>query len=106
LLKRWQFLLLSIMGALGLGLVVANVVLFTGNRAEQNDSSVRGQYIQQSQQLEPLYQSIIRKLAEISANTKDPQISQLLSSQGITVTVNPSKAPEGPAKLDDKGKGK
>jgi hypothetical protein len=105
-LKPWQFLLLSILASLGFGLVLLNVVLFTGNKAEQNDSSMRGQYIQQSQQLEPLYQSIIRKLAEISAKTNDPQISQLLTSQGITVTVNPSKASEVPAKLDDKGKGK
>jgi len=100
-LKQWQFMLLTALGLVSLALVVTNVVLFTGNRDAQTEFTNRAQYIQQSLQVEPLYQSIVRNLAEISAKTNDPQITQLLTAQGITVTVNPPQAPK-----DAQGKSK
>ena len=108
MLKQWQFTLLIALAVAALALVIANIVLFTGNREAQNEFSVRAQYIQQSQQLEPLYQGIVRNLAEISAKTNDPQITQLLTAQGITFTVNPPQAPAnaGTPQPDAKGKGK
>lgn len=105
MLKQWQFMLLTALALASLALVMTNIVLFTGNREAQNEFSTRAQYIQQSQQIEPLYQGIVRNLAEISAKTNDPQIGQLLASQGITFTVNPQAAPAEAAK-DTKGKGK
>lgn len=106
MLKQWQFMLLTALALASVVLVVTNIVLFTGNREAQNEFSTRAQYIQQSQQIEPLYQGIVRNLAEISAKTNDPQISQLLTSQGITFTVNQSQAAPGEAPKDGKGKGK
>jgi hypothetical protein len=107
LLKQWQFMLLTALAVVGLALAITNIVMFTGNREAQNEFSTRAQYIQQSLQLEPLYQGIVRNLAEISAKTNDPQITQLLTSQGITFSVNsPQQAPAGAPKVDDKGKGK
>lgn len=99
-------MLLTALALASVVLVVTNIVLFTGNREAQNEFSTRAQYIQQSQQIEPLYQGIVRNLAEISAKTNDPQISQLLTSQGITFTVNQSQAAPGEAPKDGKGKGK
>lgn len=103
MLKQWQFMLLTALGLVSLALVVTNIVLFTGNREVQNEFTARAQYIQQSQQLEQLYQGIVRNLAELSAKTGDPQIAQLLASQGITYTVNqpqqqPAEAPKGKGK--------
>ena len=108
MLKQWQFTLLTALAVAALALVIANIVLFTGNREAQNEFSTRAQYIQQSQQLEPLYQGIVRNLAEISAKTNDPQITQLLTAQGITFTVNPPQAPANAnaPQPDAKGKGK
>jgi hypothetical protein len=104
-LNQWQFRLLTALGVLSLALVITNIVLFTGNREAQNEFSTRAQYIQQSQQLEPLYQGIIRRLAEIAAKTNDAQITQLLTAQGITYTVNPPKDDAAP-KAERKGRGK
>ena len=104
-LKQWQFMLLTALAAISMVLVIANIVLFTGNREAQNEFSTRAQYIQQSQQIEPLYQGIVRNLAEVSAKTGDPQISQLLTSQGITFTVNQPQASEA-QKAEAKGKAK
>jgi hypothetical protein len=105
-LKSWQFKLLTGLGVVCLALVVANIVLFTGNRDGQNEFTARAQYIQQSQQLEPLYQGIVRNLAELSAKANDPQIGQLLASQGITFTVNQPQQQPAEAPKDAKGKGK
>ena len=108
MLKQWQFMLLTGLAVVSFALAVANIVLFTGNRESQNEFSTRAQYIQQSQQIEPLYQGIVRNLAEVSAKTNDPQISQLLTSQGITFTVNQPQpqAPAADAAKDAKGKAK
>lgn len=107
MLKQWQFMLLTGLAVVSFVLAAANIVLFTGNRESQNEFSTRAQYIQQSQQIEPLYQGIVRNLAEVSAKTGDPQISQLLTSQGITFTVNqPQQAPAAEAPKDAKGKAK
>jgi hypothetical protein len=97
--------LLNVLGIVAVALVAANIVLFAGNRDAQSEVATRTQYIQQSLQLEPLYQGIVRGLAEIAAKTSDPQISQLLTSHGITYTVNPPKKEAEPA-TDAKGKAK
>lgn len=104
-LNQWQFRLLTGLGLLSLALLVTNIVLFTGNREAQNEFSTRAQYIQQSQQIEPLYQGMVRNLAEIAAKTNDPQITQLLNAQGITFTVNPPNADSAP-NAERKGKAK
>jgi hypothetical protein len=103
-LKQWQFALLTGLALLLLLQVIANIVLFTRNREAQNEFATRAQYIQQTQQVEPLYQGIIRNLAEVSAKTGDPQISQLLKSQGITFTVTQAKGTEGAPKAAEQGK--
>jgi len=103
MLKKWQFMLLTALGLAALVLVLTNIVLFTGNREAQNEFSTHTQYIQQSLQLEPLYQGIVRNLAEIAATTNDPQIAQLLSSQGISYSVN---QPQQQAAADPAAKGK
>ena len=106
MLKHWQFTLLTGLALVAMVLVVTNIVLYTGNREAQTEFASRAQYIQQSQQLEPLYQGIVRNLAEISAKTNDPQISQLLKSQGISFTMSPPKDAESTPKSDVRGQTK
>ncbi len=109
MLKKWQFTLLTALALIGLALAVTNIILFTGNREAQNEFTTRAQYIQQSQQLEPLHQGIIRNLAEIAAQTNDAQIAQLLAAQGITFTINRPNENAGVSKdvgREPKGKAK
>jgi len=98
MLKQWQFRLLTALALVSAALVITNIVMFTNNRDAQNEFTSRAQYIQQSQQIEPVYQGIVRGLAEISVKTNDPQIAQLLTAQGITFTVNPANQGEAKGK--------
>lgn len=107
MLKPWQFMLLTALALVSVLLVITTIVLISGTREAQNEFTTRAQYIQQSQQIEPLYQGLVRSLAEVSAKTNDPQITQLLTAQGITFTVNqPQQPPAAEPKADAKGKAK
>lgn len=87
MLNKQQFFLLNGLGVVALVLAITNIVLFTGNRSTQNEYSTRAQYIQQSLQLEPVYQGLIRNLAELSVKQNDAQLRELLASQGITFSA-------------------
>ena len=88
MLKKTQFILLTGIALLGLVLVVADAVLFTQNRTLQTSFTGRQQFIQQTVQLEGLYQQMVKALAELSAKNKDDQLRSLLNAQGITFTLN------------------
>jgi uncharacterized protein YpmS len=92
MLKAWQFGTLLALALLALVLVVVNVMLFSSNRAAQADAAGRQQFIQQSVQLETLYQQLVRSLAELSAKNNDAQLKSLLAAQGITFSVTPNDA--------------
>lgn len=93
MLKTWQFGLLTGLSALACALVLANMLLFTQNREQQQQVAARQQFIQQSVQLEALYQQIVKNLAELAARGNDEQLGAVLASQGITYTRNPPAAP-------------
>ena len=93
MLKTWQFGLLTGLSALACALVLANMLLFTQNREQQQQVAARQQFIQQSVQLEALYQQLIKGVAELAARQGDEQLKSVLSSQGITYTRNPPAAP-------------
>jgi hypothetical protein len=88
MLKKTQFILLTGIALLSLVLVVADAVLFTQNRTLQTSFTGRQQFIQQTVQLEGLYQQMVKALAELSAKNKDDQLRSLLNAQGITFTLN------------------
>ena len=88
MLMQWQSRLLTGLAVLALVLALTDIVMFSTNQKSQNEFNGRTQYIQQSLQLEPIYQGIIRSLAELSAKGNDEQIKSLLASQGIKFTVN------------------
>ncbi len=88
-----QHRILVLLGALALVLAIVNAMMFSSNRQEQNELAIRGQFIQQSLQLEPLYQSLIKSLADLAARDNDIPLRELLASQGITFSSNPPAAP-------------
>jgi uncharacterized protein YpmS len=92
MLKAWQYGTLSALALLALVLVIVNVALFSSNRTAQADVAGRQQFIQQSVQLETLYQQLVRSLAELSAKNNDAQLKSVLAAQGITFSIAPNDA--------------
>lgn len=93
MLNKWQYKLLTALGALALLLAIANAVLFTGNRAAQAELAQRQQFVQQTAPLEGLYRDIVKALAEMAVKGNDKQVLDMLAAQGLSVTVNTPEAP-------------
>ncbi|TCV90633.1 hypothetical protein [Sulfurirhabdus autotrophica] len=89
---------LTVGSSIFLLLVIVNISLFMSNQAVQNQITERAQYIQQSLQLEKIYQPLVHALADLAANRHDAQINALLNEQGISVTVTPPTAQPAPTK--------
>jgi len=87
-LHSWQWWALTVCGVILLVLIVTNMALFLGNRDKQINVNSRQQYIQQSLVLEGLNRDIINALANLAVRNKDAQLIDLLTAQGITVTVS------------------
>ncbi len=96
--RTWRERLLLLIAGLGLVFVIVNIFLFSANRAIQGQVNDRQQFINQSVQLDRLNRELIAALASYAARNNDDQIRNLLASQGITITVNPSggQAPAAP----------
>jgi len=84
MLNRNQFLILTVLAALSLCLMLANMILYGGNRTVQTQVTARAQYIQQSLQLQTVYNALLRNLAQLSIKNNDTEIRDLLASHGIT----------------------
>lgn len=91
MLGRIQFWTLTALAALTALLIAANMFRFSENRRLQAEVNERGQFIQQTVPLEALSREIALALAQLGVREQDEQITALLSSLGITVTVT---APE------------
>ena len=90
MLNRWQFNVVVFLAAATLVLVIANMVLFSRNRLQQQEINNRQLYVQQTAQLEGLYQQLIRAIAELSARNNDAALGAVLTRQGITFSVTPT----------------
>ena len=101
-----QSRLLTLLGSLALALVLVNGTLFVMNRDAQGEVNSRQQFLQQTVQLEGLYRDIVKALAELAVKGGDNRILQMLTAQGINVSVNapaantaapiPSRQPDRP----------
>ena len=68
---------------------LANIGLVESNRALQADANGRGQFVQQTVQLQALYQDIVKAIADLSVRNKDEALRDVLTQEGITVSINP-----------------
>ncbi len=104
MLRSGQHLVLTVGAIVLLLLTLANIALFVSNRSLQQDLNSRGQYIQETVQLQNLYQEMVKALADLSVRKNDPQLKELLSKHGITVNVEtPPAAPPAPPAAAPKG---
>lgn len=94
-MTRGAYWFAVLLGAVAIVLALVDAALFNGNRAAQADVNGRAQFIQQSVQLESLYNEMVRALAELSARNNDEQLKALLQSVGITFSVNGAPATPG-----------
>jgi hypothetical protein len=98
MLSRWQFNLLTALGAAALLLVVFNSALFTLNRDAQGELNKQQQFIQQTVPLEGLYRDIVKALAETAVKGNDRKVLDMLAAQGLNVSVQqPTAMPVDPA---------
>ena len=103
MLKKNEFLILTVLAAIALLLAIANMVLFSQNRVAQAEVTQRAQYIQQAAQLEPLYREMVKALGELTVRNNDTQLRDMLAKQGITVNMPAPPPPAPPAPEPKKG---
>jgi sensor domain CHASE-containing protein len=80
---------LTILAALMLVLVLANVLLSLGNQSLRLEVNERQQLVSQGMQLEGLQREIVTVLASVALKNNDEQLKSLLASQGISLGANP-----------------
>jgi uncharacterized protein YpmS len=97
MLKRIEFVILTLASAAFLVIVIANVMVSRSSRTLQVQFSEQQQFVATTAQLEVLNRELIRALAELAARTNDEQIRSLLSANGVTFTVD-QKQTQTPAK--------
>lgn len=90
MLNKMQYRLLLLLALVLLALVLANIGLFYNNQVLSETTNGRQQYLQQSDQLQGIYNPMINSLADLSIKNNDFQIRELLASQGFTFNVNPA----------------
>jgi hypothetical protein len=93
MLKKNQFWILTVLAALAILLVVANMVVFSQNRTAQAEVAGRAQYIQQTAQLEPLYREMVKALGELAVRNSDTQLRDMLAKHGVVVNLPPAAPP-------------
>ena len=87
MLKKNEFWILTALAFVGLLLAIANMVLFSQNRAAQAEVTGRAHVIQQAAQLEPLYREMVKALGELAVRNNDTQLRDMLAKHGFTVNM-------------------
>ena len=113
MLKQSEFRLLTLVAVVTPLVALVNMFLFSQNRERQTEIGARGQYVQQSVQLEGLYREIAKALADLAVRNNDKELRDMLAAQGISLTVNPpppvpaatadARTPGVPAPAEKKG---
>lgn len=101
MLDKTQFWLLMIVTGLTAVFVIVNVTMYQNNRAAQMEVAARQQYIQQSVQLQVLYNEMVRAIADLAVRNHDAELVAVLKSQGIGIAAPPTAAAPAAA---DKGR--
>ena len=92
MLSRWQFMTLTVLATVTLALVVGDIVLHWSNRVAQAELAARAQYLQQTVQLQSLYQEIVKALADLAMRNQDAALRDLLAKQGIALAAPPASS--------------
>jgi type VI protein secretion system component VasK len=88
-MKPSQFWFLTVGAGLTLLLAAVNIALFSANRSAQAEVAARGQYLQQTTELQGLYRQMAQALGELAVRNKDGQLRDLLANEGLTINAPP-----------------
>ena len=88
MLRLWQFAILLALALVTAIVVLINMRQYSSNRELQFEVNQRAQFVQQAVPLENLSREIALSLAQLGLRSQDDQIRALLTSLGISVTVN------------------
>jgi hypothetical protein len=102
-LRRWQSWLM-IASVVMAAVVVANILIFEGNRTVQAEVSRRAQYLQQTVQVENVGREVVRAAVDAAIRTSDEALKSLLNQNGITFTPPTASTPEAPARGNGGGR--
>ena len=91
-LLNWQFWLLILLASISLVLVTINIFLAYSNQGIQVEINNRQQYINQTMKVSRINNQLIQALANLSSQTGDKDIRDLLSNQGINFNMKNSVA--------------
>ena len=75
-------------------LVGINMYFVTETQKLQREVAERQQFITQTVQIQAIARDIVGALASLAAKNNDEQLKQMLTSHGITVSMNPPAATE------------
>jgi hypothetical protein len=95
MLKKSEFWVLTIIATLAAVFSVANMMLYQINRNAQIDVNGRQQFIQQSLQLQGLYNEMIKALADLAIRNQDADLGNLLGAQGVSISGGATAPPTG-----------
>ena len=93
MLKRWEYLTVTLAALVIVLLVAANMVLFSISGTAQAEVVSRAQYIQESAQLAPLYREMVGTLSDLAVRTNDVALRAVLVKQGLMPAAPPAAAP-------------
>lgn len=96
-MQRLPFSASFLLSAVALVLLVVNVSLVVSNRSKQTEMGQRQATIVSMQPVVQLHQALVNMMAEASIKNGDPQITALLSAEGITLNRNADRPAASPA---------
>jgi hypothetical protein len=86
-LKRWQFVLLTLIGSVALGLVFVTTSLSSSIGTIRAQIDERQTFINETMLLSRLNVQLAQVLANLAVATNDDELRQVLADNGITFTV-------------------
>jgi hypothetical protein len=90
---RLQLRIATVLAGLAVVLAAADIYLFARNQSQQADVSQRQAFINESNGLARLNETLVRTLATVAVNNGNTAIRDILHEQGIDYNVTPNPAP-------------
>jgi hypothetical protein len=88
--RDWKFWVLAMLAVICAGVTVFNTSLRTGVRERQVQLAARQQFINESMTLARVNSQLIQTLANMSAQSNDEAIREMLARHGVTFSTPPA----------------
>lgn len=92
-MTKIQYAIACSLGSVSILLALINAVLITTNQATQAELRQKQGFLQQTGQLEGIYNSIATSLAQLALKDNDRAVIDMMDGLGLKVGTNASSAP-------------